>query len=492
MIFPRVARLALLVLFAIALPGAARAGGDISFEREYRRIIEVENQVMAQPAYQESKDLIDQIGQAREYLSSVEKRYEEAAATDGPEPIYSREVAKIQARLNRLERRLAELTKTLKDVREAAEGASGGRIFGRAANRTAVFTYEDPQATGLGDAVAYLISKKLLFTSPVQSFAVVNFRGEQLETPVGPDRASRSPTYFDKVDLVTQNQNFGLAVWGRITRAGAGISIDSFLQVPASASREKLGADIRLPKAMGGATLSAHLKSDRVLVSTTDLEKSSAENLKRAARQVSSLRRQPKASAAVVAKLEGLYRIVGRSGSWVELQLSDGRRGWTSVDEFCSDECAFLLKAADFTNDILAQTAGAGPRRLPEGFTRDAEEMSKEFATLRLLQDQPEKAADLAESWIKNSKTRHPKFESLLALARLQIALKRETARGRSYEDIRLEPQVLQPIVDTLVEASIANPSDDELLRNLAKLFNVLGDSARADLASQLADRVVH
>ncbi|MET4323270.1 hypothetical protein ABIB90_002343 [Bradyrhizobium sp. JR4.1] len=491
MSFDRAAAVLLaILLFALTLPDSAQAGGEISFEKEYRRIIDIENQVMAQPAYRESKELLDEIERSRETVVSIEERYADAAASDGPEPIYLREAARIRARIKQLERRLAEAKKAVADFREAAEGSAGGRIFPNATHRTAVFTYEDRQGSGLGDAIAFLISKKLLFTAPVHSVAVVNFRNEQLATPAATVGVEKGVTYFDKVDLVTKNQNFGLAIWGRIARRGDGFSIDSFLQVPASASREKFSSSVRIPTAMGGGALYARLRSDRVLIGTTYMDAKLAQSLNEIARQVGNLRRQPKVGAPVVAKLEGLYRITQYQGTWVEILLANGRRGWTSIDQFCTEECRFLLKTADFTNDILALTGGARPRRLLEGLTRDADEMLQQLAVLRTLQDSPDGAANIAKTWIEGSRTPSPTFESLLALAKLEIALKRELARGKNFEDIRLQEPEVQPVVDSLVEASIANPGDEDVLLNLAHLFEFLSDPTRAALARQLASQV--
>jgi hypothetical protein len=253
MSFLRTAILALMSLFfALGLCAPVLAGGDYSLDSEYRKIIDIENQVMAQPAYRESKELIDEIERLRAYLASLEARWAKADAADQPVLDYRRESAKLRSRINRLKRRLAEVTKTISDFREAVEGPAGGVIFPDSAHRIAVFTYDDPQETGLGNAVALLISKKLLFSSPVHSVAVVNFRDEQLATPSVTAGVENGATYFDKVDLVTKNQNFGLAIWGRIVRTGDQIDIDTFLQVPASASRDRFRGSVRLPKAMGG------------------------------------------------------------------------------------------------------------------------------------------------------------------------------------------------------------------------------------------------
>ena len=98
-------------------------------------------------------------------------------------------------------------------------------------HRLASFTFDDPHATGLGDRVSFLLSKKLLFSNRVASFAIVNYRQ-------GADRdSSNNLAYFDRVDAITKDQHFSLAIWGRLSRTERGLRINSFLQVPDDADK---------------------------------------------------------------------------------------------------------------------------------------------------------------------------------------------------------------------------------------------------------------
>src|SRR5688572_7057029 len=67
-------------------------------------------------------------------------------------------------------------------------------------HRIATFTFDDPHETDLGDPVSFLLAKKLLFSTRVGSFAIVNYRQ-------GVDRVSPGGlAYFDRVDALTEDQ----------------------------------------------------------------------------------------------------------------------------------------------------------------------------------------------------------------------------------------------------------------------------------------------
>src|SRR5215472_11632610 len=175
-------------------------------------------------------------------------------------------------------RRKLEETKAI--VLNPREGISGGqreRFFPDVRHRLAVFTFDDPHATGLGDPISFLLSKKLLFSSRVTSFAIVNYRQ-------GADRDSSSDlAYFDRVDAVTKDQNFPLAIWGRLSRTDRGVRIDSFLQIPGDAEKSPYERTIQLPAAMGGGTLTARLKPDRLLMQSLYVDYDKTSLLKTAA-----------------------------------------------------------------------------------------------------------------------------------------------------------------------------------------------------------------
>src|SRR5262249_32256789 len=230
--------------------------------------------------------------------------------------------------------------------------------------------------------------------SRVPSFAVVNYRQ-------GADRdPSSNLAYFDRVDAVTKDQKFSLAIWGRLSRTERGVRIDSFLQVPGDADKSPYVRTIRL---LGG-TLTARLKPDRILLQSLDVDPDGISLLQTAAEQVARLRASPAADAPVIGRLGDdsysygtTHRIVGSQPDWIQLQLTGGRHGWTSVDQFCTGACRALLDVASFANDVVALTSGSSWRPVSKNLTREAEAMSEQLAALMSLSNNPNIAVRLAE-----------------------------------------------------------------------------------------------
>jgi hypothetical protein len=158
------------------------------------------------------------------------------------------------------------------------------------------------------------------------------------------------------------------------------------------------------------------------------------------------LRASPAAAAPVTGRLgdgNGSYSIVGSERHWVQLRLADGTSGWTSIDQFCTDICRALLDVANFANDVVALTSAI--------------------------------ASGSAG------------FANLLAIARVQWELTRVSARKPKFDRIRLDRQAIGRIADQLAEASVADPSDVDIVENLAVLFGYLGDNTRRRLALEIA-----
>jgi len=356
-------------------------------------------------------------------------------------------------------------------------------------HRLAAFTFDDPDATGVGDPISFLVSKKLLFSNRVPSFAIVNYRQ-------GADRdSSTNVAYFDRVDAITKDQNFALAIWGRLSRTERGMRIDSFLQVPGDADKSPYVRTIRLPAAMGGGTLTARLKPDRVLVQSLDIGSDEINLLKTAAEQVATLHAGPDAAAAVIGRLgDGsgrTYTIIGSERGWVELRLADGSLGWTSVDQFCTGICAALLDIAGFTDDVVALTSGLPARPVSRSLTPEAEAMSQQLAGLVALSNNSRRAMEIAERWARGGSGRTSPagagFANLLAVARVKAELARMNVRGQKFDHIRLGRQAVERIANQLADASVADPSDVDVVENLAVLFGYLADNTRRRLALEIA-----
>jgi|SRR5215467_4062749 len=392
-----------------------------------------------------------------------------------------------------VQRKLEETKETLLNPREGISGGQRERFFPDVRHRLAVFTFDDPHATGLGDPISFLLSKKLLFSSRVTSFAIVNYRQ-------GADRDSSSDlAYFDRVDAVTKDQNFRLAIWGRLSRTERGVRIDSFLQIPSDAEKSPYERTIQLPAAMGGGTLTARLKPDRLLMQSLYVDYDKTSLLKTAAEQIAILRASPAVAAPVAGRLvgggndtTGSHSILGLERDWAQLRLADGTSGWTSVDQFCTDICRSLLDVANFANDLVALTSGLAARPLSKSLTRDAETMLQQLAALVSLPDNPNRATEIAERWTGVGSSRGiasggAGFANLLAVARVKLELKRASAREPNFDRIRLDRRAIGRIADRLAEASVADPSDVDIVENLAVLFGYLGDNTRRKLALEIA-----
>jgi hypothetical protein len=56
-----------------------------------------------------------------------------------------------------------------------------------------------------------------------------------------------------------------------------------------------------------------------------------------------------------------------------------------------------------------------------------------------------------------------------------------------NFDRIRLDRRAIGRIADRLAEASVVDPSDVDIVENLAVLFGYLGDNARRRLALEIA-----
>jgi hypothetical protein len=463
--------------FLAVTPGPATAGMDASLEQEYRRLETMQRQIESLPAYRASEELRRQISDLKQQIERLGSRQQPAFLPQ------SAEHERLSEQIRALQRQLGDAEKAIVNFRDAI-GARGEKLFPQVRNRVAAFTYDDPHATGLGDPIAFLLSKKLLFSTRVSSFAIVNYRrGADRDLP-------GNLTYFDRVDAVTKDQNFPLAIWGRLSGTERGVRIDSYLQVPGDADTRAYLRSVQLPTAMGGGTLTARLKPDRILLQTLDVGPDAIDLFRTAARQVATLRATPDVSAPVTGRLgDGgddrgpVHSIIGSERDWVRLRLADGSSGWTSVDQFCTGICGALLDVAGFANDVIAIPAGLAAKPVPKSLTREATAMSQQLTALASLDANPAKTIEIAQQSARDGAG----FANLLAVARVRAELNRASARGATFDRIKIDAKIIRQIVQPLVEASIADPSDVHAVQNLAVLFGYLGDDKRRGLALDIA-----
>jgi hypothetical protein len=176
----------------------------------------------------------------------------------------------------------------------------------------------------------------------------------------------------------------------------------------------------------------------------------------------------------------------------VQLRLADGTSGWTSVDQFCTDICRALLDVANFANDVVALTSGFPARPMSKSLTREAEAMLQQLAALMSLPNNPNRAIEIAKRWTGVASPRaiasaSAGFANILAVARVKAELARANAKGSNFDRIRLGRQAVERIANQLADASVADPSDVDVVENLAVLFGYLGDDRRRRLAVEIA-----
>jgi hypothetical protein len=412
--------------------------------------------------------------------------------------------------------------------------------------RVAVFTYEDPDGTGLGDEAAALLARAILTSSGVSSLGVLRYEGD-----LSPQRPG-DLGYFDKVERVVANQGVSLAVWGRIARSRGGLLVDTYAQVPADAHGSRFTWRLRLPKGMGGEQLLARLRPNRFAVQRLQLPLEAGDAIRSAARRLDELRGTPADAAAIVGRLpkEQVYSLLRRQGEWVSLQVKGGPGGWARLPA-CPAECGGFLSAATFAGGLIGyMESGSAPPELP-GLTSEALAVRDQLLALDALND-PQlivHSLDLAKRWSSRVQTAsdgsigkgapsppggaaaanaaamarvsrllmdgfgavyeqtRPELDSLRQAVRegrlkppVGVPAGAEAFRemgprslspldvGLIYDRITLDRQSLRAIAFELVDAAFLDPRNPELLHNIAVLFRSSGDAERAAKAERLEE----
>lgn len=370
--------------------------------------------------------------------------------------------------------------------------------------RVAVFTYEDPDGTGLGNALAALMSQEILLRSQVGSIGVLRYEGGLSPT------ASESLSYFDKVEKVTKAQEVILAVWGMVRRDGDRVLVDTYLQLPQQVLRQTFRWKLILPAQMGGGELWAQLRPTRVLVQHYEISTGAVTALREAALRLDELRTEPRDSASVVDTLPvgSTYWFDVPEGEWVKVHAAGGRSGWVRSSRHCTGECAPLLDAGRFVAGLLRFMKD---RTIPEAagtLTPDARAIRDQLYALEALDQGSAEAVqgrslDLATRWVKPEAADRglvppggAAFANVQALAKIAIGLKlaarkrrqegENTRSSRLYEGLVLDRGKVRAIAFDLAQHSLVDPGNIDVLHNLAVLFSYSGDQERARLAQTL------
>lgn len=462
-------------------------------------------------------------------------------------------------------------------------------------HRVAVFTYEDPEATGLGDDIASIVAGEILFNSGVSSLGVLIFKED-----LSPDDSS-SLSYFDKVDKITEKEKVTFSVWGRVLPVGDNLLIDTFVQLPPEVLDRHFLWKLRLPRAMGGRELQVHLRPDRIRLQRLSINKSAGSKIASAAHNLRILRQDPRDDATVLAEIpeERVYSVIQRQGEWVFLKVEDGLEGWIRVRGHCTGSCGPLIEPGQFAGGLLQHVATGRLRNATDNLTREAlavEEQIKALDALNsvLSEEIYNKSLERALRWTGPSRwtgidewTKIDRgsgtppggatFANIRAMAELAIKLhhayetkcRRGFSRGflessicgalrakpgtpdveqlclivhellrryppnlsqydiqrflgndlrielrefetnyhldysellaeigralarLQFDDIRLGRQDVRPIAVELAKASLEDPNNVDVLKNLAVLFDFLGDTHRANIAGSLAESIV-
>ena len=425
-------------------------------------------------------------------------------------------------------------------------GQTPPRRIAGAAFRVAVFAYEDPDRTGLGDQLAALVERTILSGSSATSLGVLRYEG---------DLSPRKPGdlgYFDKVERVVASQDVALAVWGRISRSRGEVVVDTYAQVPPKTVESRFTWRVRLPQDMGGAPLLARLRPNRFALQRLQLPLQAVDTIRRAAQRLDELRGSPAETAPVVGRLpkEQVYTVVRQQGEWVFLQVRGGPGGWVRSPS-CPGDCARVVDAATFAGELIGYMArGVVPTERP-GLTPDALAVRDQLQALDALGDAERigQSIDLTRHWsarrTRSSAGAAPQqgrglppggaaaanaqamaqvsgllMEGFSAAADRTLpeleSLRQGVKEGRVkrpagvpegpgafvaagprglapidvgliYDRISLDKAALRSIAQELVDAALLDPRNPELLNNIAVLFRATGDTERAAKAEGLA-----
>ncbi len=382
-----------------------------------------------------------------------------------------------------------------KQLQLLGEGRQPARLIGEAAFRVAVFAYDDPDRIGLSEELAALATSEVLIGAPVMSLGVLRFT----DPMAGPARPELG--YFDRIDLLADSQKVTLSIWGAVRRDGGSMVIDTYLQVPPTTVALGLQVRLMLPRAMGGGELLARIGSDRVLLQRRVMPLGDAELLRNAARRLGELRKLPNDSEPVLRHLppETVYYLRERRPPWVLVGVSDrGPGGWVRASGHCTGACAPLLEASRFVggmlgfiNQRLAFVAG-------QTLSPEARVFADQARALSMLdqmgaRDGGERAASLLAVWAgdaadPNAGTPPGGAGSANLRLLVQVAglLKKMRELGGDYDVLRADHGEVQRFTQQAAVALLADPRNAELLHNLMRLWDYLGDSRRARLAQAL------
>lgn len=388
-----------------------------------------------------------------------------------------------------------------------AQGETPPSLISNAKFRVAVFTYEDPDKTGLGNAIASLVAHEILMNSGVRSLGVIRFEGR-----LSPDDKYNF-SYFDKVESITAAQQVSLSVWGNIRRIKDELLIDTYVQIPKASLQKYCTKKLTLPKKMGGKDLIVQMQPDRFAVQRLVIPINKGRDFIWSARKLTSLRESANERSKPIGKIpqDRLHYFTRRSGDWVQISIKGGKKGWIPIRGHCRGACKSLVNAAKFAGSVEAYMAHSKSVIVTKGLTTEALAIKEQVMALKGYSrkasiSNAKKSLHTAQRWvgtkrmtgldkstaIKRGSAIPPGgagFANIKAIADIAIALKESKATGKvEWRQIELPIEKVKNIAFELAEASQNDPNNKIVLHNLAVLFEYIGDSKRANLALKLAD----
>lgn len=390
----------------------------------------------------------------------------------------------------------------------AAGGTPEARISG-AEFRMGAFPYEDPDGTGLGNALAALVGHEMLMNTNVRSLGVLVFAGGLSPGP------GKRLSYYDKVDLVTAAQGVSISTWGVVRRQDDELIIDTYIQIPPESVEAHFTWERALPAAMGAGVLRSHLRPDRLLAQRLRVPASAADRFAAAAAMLRELREFPTVSSPIKGTVpQGeVFYVKGRAEDWVLLQTPDDD-GWVPLRGHCTGPCTPLLDAASFAGGLvrfMADTEGQPVPEVTPALSTDALAVTEQLAALvglrRFAASNMRQPIELAMRWAGPDRWTGPDersriqrgegvppggaaFANLRSIAEIGAALAAAQRESRApYDELALSNEVVLGVAEGLAEASLDDPRNAVVLHNLAVLFAAAGDDRRADLARGIAQK---
>lgn len=361
-----------------------------------------------------------------------------------------------------------------------------------AKSRVAVFTFEDPDGTGLGDALAALVGREVLLRSQVSSIGVIRYEGRL--SPV----ADETLSYFDKVDRVTEAQQVTLSVWGRVGRDGNRLVVDTYVQIPEAIRDTAFSWTLKLPRRMGGGFLRARLRPERILVERLEVDADAAQALRQAARRLDELRpeRSDDAIPTAVLPVGSVYWFVAREGPWTRIKDGSGHEGWVRTEGHCTGGCEPLLEAGRFAGRLVRFAHdGTLPEAAPtlSDDARAIQDQLRAFEGLRRGRGSElrERVEPVIQAWLGDeAQPGGAAFANIRAILKtaeiLAYRASSEEHGDRPFDDLALSPEEARAIAFELARASLDDPRNADVLHNLATLFAYAKDVERAGLARKL------